>query len=345
MALPLPLRIAAVAFAAMVLAHHPVHAAPPASDATTRETNAAPDAEKLYRAIFKVKTRAVPDARSEKTLGSEREGTGVLIAPDGLIVTIGYLIVEADDVQVIDHRGRLLPAQLVAYDHASGFGLLRSLVPVDGPPIELGASSAIGTSDPVMIATSEGPGDAAFALVVSKRAFTGSWEYMLDDALWTSPPVANWSGAGLIDRHGRLVGIGSLIVRDATGDEPRLPGNLFVPIDTLRAILPDLVAEGHRKGPPRPWLGVAADEVQGRLVVSRVSPGSPADDAGIVAGDIVLGVGDEPVRTQADFYRKLWTGRSAGATIPLRVLQGADVRKLSVRSIDRVDYFKPRTMY
>jgi len=118
-----------------------------------------------------------------------------------------------------------------------------------------------------------------------------------------------------------------------------------VPIDTLKAILPELIAQGHRKGPPRPWLGVAADEVQGRLVVSRVSPGSPADDAGIVAGDIVLGVGDEPVRTQADFYRKLWTGRSAGATIPLRVLQGADVREVSIRSIDRVDYFKPRTMY
>ena len=223
--------------------------------------------------------------------------------------------------------------------------MLRSLVPVDGPPIELGASSTLEESDPVMIATNEGPGEVAFALVVSKRAFTGSWEYMLDDALWTSPPVANWSGAGLIDRNGRLVGIGSLVVRDATGDEPRLPGNLFVPIDVLKAILPELVTQGHRKGPARPWLGVAADEVQGRLVVSRVSPGGPADDAGIEAGDIVLGVGGEAVRTQADFYRKLWTGRSAGAAIPLRVLQGAAVRELSVRSIDRVDYFKPRTTY
>jgi len=343
MAATLPRCLAAAAFAATALVH-PVCAAPPSNPAAA-ESNAAPDAEGIYRAIFRVKTRAVPDARSEKTLGAEREGTGVLIAPDGLIVTIGYLIVEADDVQVTDYRGRALPAQLVAYDHASGFGLLRSLVPVDGPPIALGASSAIATSDPVLIATNEGPADAAFALVVSKRAFTGSWEYMLDEALWTSPPVANWSGAGLIDRHGRLVGIGSLIVRDATGEEPRLPGNLFVPIDALKAILPDLVAEGRRKGPVRPWLGVATEEVQGRLVVSRVSPGGPADDAGVQAGDIVLGVGGEPVRTQAEFYRKLWTGHSAGAGIPLRVLQGADVRELSVRSIDRVDYFRPRTIY
>jgi S1-C subfamily serine protease len=196
-----------------------------------------------------------------------------------------------------------------------------------------------------MIASHTGADDVAFAWLVSKRSFTGNWEYMLDEALWTSPPTMNWSGAGLIDRDGKLVGIGSLIVRDATGEDPRLPGNLFVPIDALKTILADLVAEGHRKGPSRPWLGVAADEVQGRLVVSRVSPGGPADEAGVEVGDIILGVAGEPVRTQVDFYTKLWSGRNAGSSVPLRLLQGADVRELSVRSIDRVEYFRPRTMH
>jgi serine protease Do len=312
----------------------------PAADAAI-----AADADKLFRAVVKVKTRAVPEARSSATLGSEREGTGILIGKDGLIVTIGYLIVEADDVQIVDHRGRTLPAQVVGYDHASGFGLLRSILPVDGPPIPLGASAGVSERDPMLIATNEGIDEVGFAWIVSKRSFTGNWEYMLDEALWTSPPVPNWSGAGLIDRDGKLVGIGSLIVRDATGDDPRLPGNLFVPIDALKAILADLVAEGHRKGPTRPWLGVAADEVQGRLVVSRVSPGGPADDAGVQVGDIILGVAGESVRTQGDFYRKVWTGRSAGSDVPLRLLQGADVRELSVKSIDRVQYFRPRTMY
>lgn len=344
MPLATPLRLAAFALAALVAAH-PGPAASQSSEPSKPHAAAVRDAEKLFRAVVKVKTRAVPDARSEKTLGAEREGTGVLVSPDGLIVTIGYLIVEADDVEIIDYRGRTLPAQIVAYDHVSGIGLLRSILPVDGPPIAMGASSGVAERDPVMIATGEGVADAAFGWVVSKRAFTGSWEYMLDEALWTSPPVANWSGAALIDREGRLVGVGSLIVRDATGDDPPLPGNLFVPIDLLKAILPDLVAEGHRKGPVRPWLGVAADEVQGRLVVSRVSPGGPADDAGMEAGDIILGVDGEPVRTQREFYRKLWTGRSAGANVSLRVLQGADVREVSVKSIDRTQYFKPRTVY
>jgi len=301
------------------------------------------NAEQLFRAVVKVSTRAVPGARSAATLGAEREGTGILIGKDGLIVTIGYLIVEADQVSITDHRGRDLPAQVVGYDHASGFGLLRAIVPIDADPIPLGSSNGTVERDPVLIASHAD--DAAFAWVVSKRAFTGNWEYMLDDALWTSPPTLNFGGAGLIDRDGKLVGIGSLIVPDASGDDARLPGNLFVPIDSLKAILPDLVAEGHRKGPQRPWLGVAADEVHGRLVVSRVSPGGPADDAGVRAGDIILGVGGEAVRSRGEFYRKVWSGRAAGADVPLRLLQGADVKELSVKSIDRIQYFKPRTMY
>ncbi|MEO8486312.1 MAG: S1C family serine protease [Betaproteobacteria bacterium] len=317
----------------------------PQLDARVADAAAGPAAERLFRAVVKVETRAVPVARSAVSLGSAREGTGILIGKDGLILTIGYLIVEAEQVSVTDHRGRVLPAQVVGYDHASGFGLLRAIVPIEAEPIALGSSNGMAERDPVLIASHAGIDDIAFAWVVSKRPFTGNWEYMLDEALWTSPPTLNWSGAALIDRDGKLVGIGSLIVRDATGDDSRLPGNLFVPIDTLKAILADLVAEGHRKGAPRPWLGVAADEVQGRLVVSRVSPGGPAEEAGVQVGDIILGVGGDVVRTQGDFYRKVWNGRSAGSDIPLKLLQGADVRELSVKSIDRVQYFKPRTMY
>ena len=320
----------------------------PAAGADARKSPdpvAAKDAEQIFRAVVKVNALAVPEARSAASLGSAREGTGILIGGDGLIVTIGYLIVEADEVTVTDHRGRVLPAQIVGYDHASGFGLLRTIVPIDATPIPLGASGPVAETDPVMVASHGGADDAAFAWIVSKRPFTGSWEYMLDEALWTSPPTTHWSGAGLIDRDGKLVGVGSLIVRDATGDEPRLPGNLFVPIDALKPILADLVADGRRKGPTRPWLGVAAEEVQGRLIVSRVSPDGPADEAGVQAGDIILGVAGEPVRTQGEFYRKLWAGRSAGSEVPLRLLQGADVRELKVRSIDRVEYFRPRTVY
>jgi len=302
------------------------------------------DSEKLFGAIVKVSTRAIPDARSAATLGSEREGTGIVIGENGLVLTIGYLIVEADDVKITDAKGRVLPAQIVGYDHATGFGLVRSVVPLEAVPVPLGDSTHTPERDPVLIA-SAGDDNATFAWIVSKRAFTGNWEYQLDQALYTSPPSMNWSGAALIDKDGKLLGIGSLIVREATLGDPKLPGNVFVPIDLLKPILADMLKEGRRAGPARPWLGVSADEMQGRLLVTRVSPDGPADRAGMKSGDIILGVGSDAVRTQAEFYSKVWGRGNAGDDIPLKVLQGMDVREVKVHSIDRTDYFRHQTMY
>lgn len=302
------------------------------------------DSEKLFGAIVKVSTRAIPDARSAATLGSEREGTGIVIGADGLVLTIGYLIVEADDVKITDAKGRVLPAQIVGYDHATGFGLVRSVVPLDAVPVPLGDSTHTPERDPVLIA-SAGDDNATFAWIVSKRTFTGNWEYQLDQALYTSPPSMNWSGAALIDKDGKLLGIGSLIVREATVGDPKLPGNVFVPIDLLKPILADMLKDGRRAGPARPWLGVSADEMQGRLLVTRVSPDGPADRAGMKSGDIILGVGSDAVRTQAEFYSKVWGRGKAGDDIPLKVLQGMDVREVKVHSIDRTEYFRRQTMY
>ncbi|HET9045737.1 MAG TPA: S1C family serine protease [Casimicrobiaceae bacterium] len=310
-----------------------------AADAPTTKI----DSDKLYSAIVKVSTRAVPNARSATSLGREREGSGVVIGDNGLVLTIGYLIVEADDVKITDAKGRVLPAQIVGYDHASGLGLVRSVVPLDAAPVALGDSTAIPEREPVLVA-SAGDDNATFAWIVSKRTFTGNWEYRLDQALYTSPPSMNWSGAALIDKDGKLIGIGSLIVREATEGEPKLPGNVFVPIDLLKPILADMVKDGHRAGPVRPWLGVAADEAQGRLLVTRVSPEGPADRAGLKTGDIILAVGGDAVRTQSEFYTRVWN-RKAGDEIQLKVLQGIDVNDIKVRSIDRTEYFRPKTMY
>jgi serine protease Do len=302
------------------------------------------DADKVFGAVVKVSVQAIPDARSVATLGREREGSGVVIGERGLILTIGYLIVEADDVSITDSRGRTYTARVVAYDHVTGLGLVRTIAPLDAKPVTFGDSGKLANREPVMIA---GAGDdgVSFAYVVSKRAFSGSWEYALDQAIFTSPPTLNWSGAALFDKDGKLLGVGSLIVRDANDDDPRLPGNMFVPIDLLKPILTDLVKGGRRAGPARPWMGVSTDESQGRLVVSRVSPEGPADLAGLSVGDIILAVGDEVVRTQPDFYRKVWSRGNAGAEIPLKLLQGVDLREVRIKSIDRIDYFRGRTTY
>lgn len=303
------------------------------------------DPDKLYSALVRIQTTAVPNARSNATLGREREGTGTVIAKGGVVLTIGYLLIEADDVKVTDNRGRSYPARVLAYDHPTGLGLLKITVPFNVEPVKMGTSAKLADKEPVLIAGWGGIPDTALAYVVSRRPFSASWEYLLDEAIFTSPPTTGWSGAALVDRKGTIVGVGSLIVREATADDPKLPGNMFVPIDALKPILDDMIRDGRRKDAPRPWLGLAAEEMQGRLIVGRVSPDSPADLAGIRSGDIILGVGSDAVRSQSEFYRKVWSKGKAGAEIPLRVLQGADIKELTIRSIDRVDYFRPITTY
>jgi S1-C subfamily serine protease len=315
-----------------------------AADAA-RADDPAMDAGAFFAAIVTVQARALPDARSAATLGTAREGTGVVIGKGGLVLTIGYLIVEADDVKIIDDEGHAHPARVVAYDHSTGLGLVQPIAPLDVAPLKLGDSGKLAESDPVLIVNHGGRDEVTRAVVVSRRAFTGSWEYLLDRAIFTSPPTLNWSGAALIGTDGSLLGVGSLIVRDASDGSPALPGNMFVPIDALKPILSDLIKTGHRAGPARPWLGLSADEVQGRLVVGRVSPEGPADKAGVQSGDIILAVGSEGVRSQAELYRKVWARGAAGSDIPLRVLQGIDIHEVKVHSIDRMDYFRQKPTY
>jgi S1-C subfamily serine protease len=241
--------------------------------------------EELVSAIVRVKTYINPDGQTVQSLGREREGSGVIIDEDGLVLTIGYLMVEAHAAEITTNAGRTVAATIVGYDHETGFGVLRTIEPLKLKPLAFGRTADIKERDPVLIASYGGTDMLAPAHVAAKREFAGSWEYLLDEAIFTAPPHPAWSGAALISREGKLLGIGSLskllgigslIVGDAAGAGQATPGNMFVPIDRLPPILGDLIAEGRVSSPGRPWLGVAADDVRGRLMVSRVTPGGPA---------------------------------------------------------------------
>jgi S1-C subfamily serine protease len=301
--------------------------------------------EELAAAVVRIKTHINPEGRTVEGLGREREGSGVLIDSDGLVLTIGYLMVEAYAAEVLTNEGRTVPASVVGYDHESGFGLLRTLEPLKLKPMALGKSSEVKERDPVLVASFGGAAMVAPAYIVAKREFAGSWEYMLDDALFTSPPHPAWSGAALIDRAGKLVGIGSLIVGDAVGGGEKTPGNMFVPIDRLPPILADLIASGRIPGPGRPWLGLNAEDLRGRLFVSRVTPGGPADKAGVKRGDVIVGVKGEPPKNLADFYRKVWAQGDAGVSVPLEVLQDSAVRRVEIKSINRLDHLKLKSSF
>ncbi|MGZ5034719.1 MAG: S1C family serine protease [Usitatibacter sp.] len=293
-------------------------------------------------AVVGVKVTAIANARSNANLGSERAGSGVLFGSQGLVLTIGYLILEADQVEVVTSTGRTVPAAVAAYDHVTGFGLLRPLAPLDVKPIRLGSSSKVDPLDRLLVAAGAGEDSLSVATVVSRRQFAGYWEYLLDNAIFTSPPRPDFGGAALINRDGELVGIGSLFVMDAMTPGERLPGNMFVPIDLLKPILDEMIATGRQRAGVRPWLGLSSLQEDGRIKVLRVSEDGPAEQAGIAPGDIILAMGGKKVERLDEFYRRLWSSGAPGIDVTLRVLHGTDIRDVKVHSIDRLDFVRKK---
>jgi S1-C subfamily serine protease len=327
------------AFAALVLAAMPAFAQDAAPKPPAR---AQQDLTVDALSVVKIRSKAVADARSSRSLGQQREGTGVVIDSSGLVMTIGYLIVEAENVELSTADGRVFPATVVGYDNVTGMGLLKALTPLPVKPVDLGESGSVADRDVVLIVGFDG---VAPAYVVSKRPFVGYWEYLLDEAIYTAPVTVNWQGAALLSRDGKLLGIGSLVVGDSMGTSSNIPGNMFVPIDVLKPVLGDFIANGKSTSRPRPWIGINTQEVQGNLIVTRVSPESPADDAGLKTGDIIVGFGGQPVRGQADFYIRLWKSGEAGVEVALDVLKGNRVENYKVKSIDRDKYYRPKPVY
>jgi S1-C subfamily serine protease len=254
-------------------------------------------------------------------------------------------MVEAYAAEIITNDGHTVPASVVGYDNETGFGLLRAMEPLKIKPLPLGKSADVKAQDVVVIASYGGPAMVAPARVIAKREFAGNWEYMLNEAIFTAPPHPVWSGAALISHDGKLVGVGSLIVGDAGGDGEKVPGNMFVPIDALAPILADLLSTGHASGPAHPWLGLNTQAWHGRLFVTRVTSGGPAERAGLKRGDVIISVNGERPATLADFYRKIWAQGAAGTVIPLDVLQDEGVRRLDVHSINRLDMLKLKSTF
>ncbi len=295
---------------------------------------------RAHAAVVGVEVEAVEDARSIETLGRVRQGSGVVIGDDGLVLTIGYLILEADHVDLVLGEGRRVPARVVAEDIASGFGLLQALAPLSLAPVPLGASSTIGRNEPLIVAGGGDDAEIGLARLVSRRPFSGYWEYYIEGALFTAPAYTEPSGAGLFNGSGELVGIGSLAVTDAAGDAAApLRGNMFVPVDLLKPILGELRTNGASRASTRPWLGVNCIEFEGQVRVVRLTRESPAEDAGLQPGDSILAVDGVAIADLASFYKTLWLDRRAERDVALDVRRGNETLHLNARAIDRMKTF------
>jgi S1-C subfamily serine protease len=279
------------------------------------------------------------DAFTASILGTERVGNGVAIREDGLILTIGYLITEAHSIWLTANDGTVASGHALAYDQATGFGLVLPLGHLGVRAIERGAAAAAPVGANVFVFGHGGRAHALKARIIAKREFAGYWEYVLDEALFTAPPHPQWGGAALVDENGRLLGIGSLFVQEAL-EGNAIEGNMFVPIDLLEPILDDMLKLGRPSRAPRPWLGMYTTEVDGNVLVGGIAKGGPADRAGVRLGDVVVAVAGERVTRLAELFRSVWRLGTAGAEIPLTLAREGVLSHLRVLSADRNDFLK-----
>jgi S1-C subfamily serine protease len=298
------------------------------------------DLDRALSSVVGLTTQVPADAFTAEILGTERAGNGVLIRDDGLVLTIGYLITEAEEVWIRTNAGRVVQGHVVAYDQVTGFGLVQALGQLDIPVLPIGDSSRALVGEQVVVAGMGGRARSIAAHIVARQEFAGYWEYLLEEAIFTEPSHPDWGGTALIGSNGELLGIGSLQLQGATPSGETLPLNMIVPIDLLTPILDDVTRLGRPNRPPRPWLGVYASETENKVLIIGLAPRAPAEQAGVEAGDIVLAVAGRAVGNLASFFRRVWALGDAGVDVPLTIHRAGRMFELRISSADRNRFLK-----
>jgi S1-C subfamily serine protease len=302
------------------------------------------DLDRALGAVMALSSIIPNDAFTADTLGTERAGNAVLIRENGLILTIGYLITEASTIWLSLNDGRVIEGDVLGYDPESGLGLVQALGKLGIPPLPLGSSADVNVGDKVVVAGAGGRARSVAARVIAKQEFAGYWEYLLDEAIFTSPPHPHWGGTALIGAKGELLGIGSLqLQQERGGTEENL--NMIVPIDLLKPVLEPMLRTGTPRPRVRPWLGFYATEVDGRVVIAGLADGGPAETAGLQVGDIVMAVAGEEVEALADLYRRVWAIGEAGVEVPLRIQRMGRVHEITLVSTDRNRLLKRKILH
>ena len=302
------------------------------------------DLDAALDCVVQLRAEIPEDAFTASILGTERAGNGIVISDNGLVLTIGYLITEASAVWLMTNRGTLVTGDPLAYDQATGFGLVQALGRLGVPSLERGTAGSCRPGDKVVVAGHGGRAHALQASVLAKREFAGYWEYVLDEAIFTVPAHPQWGGTALIGADGRLLGVGSLLVEEKMQGET-VQGNMIVPVDLLEPILDSLLSTGHSGRPPRPWLGMYTTEIEHRLVIAGLAERGPGAQAGLQVGDMVIEVAGHPVSGLAGLFRSIWHVGPAGAEVPLTVTRKGDKKRVLVRSADRSDFLKKRSVH
>jgi S1-C subfamily serine protease len=303
------------------------------------------DLEAALAAVVGVRAIVPQDAFTAETLGTERAGNGVFVRENGVVLTIGYLITEAETIWLTLADGRTVPGHALAYDQETGFGLVQALARIDHPVLPLGNSQDAQLGERVIVAGAGGREHSVAARIVAKQEFAGYWEYVLDEAIFTAPSHPHWGGTAVIGSNGELIGLGSLQLEHAREQGKPMPLNMIVPIDLLKPILNDLLTRGRPDKPPRPWLGLYATELEDKVVIVGLASGGPAEQADLHTGDLILDVAGTQVEDLASLFRAIWALGNAGVEVPLTIYRDGETLKVQVKSSDRARFLKTPSLH
>ena len=306
-----------------------------------RQENLQFDLQTVYRSVVLLHSETSDDAYTASILGTDRLGHGVVIhsAERKLVLTIGYLITEAESIWLTDYDGKVVEACPLGFDPISGFGLVQPLGTLGAPALQRGSARMLAVGDRVIVAGHGGARHSLEARLIARREFAGYWEYLLEEALFTAPPHPQWGGTALVGEDGLLLGIGSLFVEESMAQE-RFDANMFVPIDLLGPVLEEMVEIGHPRRQPRPWLGLYTAEQADHVIVAGLTRDGPAHRAGLHPGDLIVEVAGQRVFSLPQFLRGVWSSGAAGVQVPLTLARGRESLHVTVLSASREDFLK-----
>ncbi|MBL8699476.1 MAG: serine protease [Alphaproteobacteria bacterium] len=290
-------------------------------------------------AVVGLRAEVPADAYTAGVLGTERAGNGIVIDATGVVLTIGYLVTEAETIWLTTNAGKVVPGHPIGYDQSTGFALVQALGRLDAPALPRGSAADVAVGDPVTVIGHGGGAHSLRAKILSKREFAGYWEYVLDEAIFTAPAHPQWGGSALVDARGRLIGVGSLLVEERVGRKA-VQCNMVVPIDLLAPILDDMMTTGRARGAPRAWLGLYAGETKDHIVVGGLAKRGPAERAGLREGDAILEVAGAPVANLAGLFRRVWSLGPAGTEVPLTLQREGATLRVAIKSADRNAFLK-----
>lgn len=272
---------------------------------------------------------------STRIMGDERMGSGTVVDPAGLILTVNYVVMGAETLQVTMGRGRALRAEIVAQDFEIGLALLR--VKRQGlPAVPIADSDSLTRGEPVFALGSTGPRDRRVAggLVTDLGEFEGYWEYLLERGIVSSAANPGFGGGPLFTMTGRMVGVVSLNLNEIARS------SLAIPSEYYRRNQLELMRFGRVVSrPQRAWLGVFAHVLEEGVVVAGLVPNGPGARSGIQEGDVIVSLDAREVPTRKELYLSLWK-RAPGEKMTLEVMRDNEVRRLSVTGGDRADFYR-----